>query len=359
MLKFVFLYLLFFSVFGAGQFVFAKVELVVWQASPASPKIILPKRDNESLTQAVQNYLSALLKEPRLKNIIPEKYDQFQMGEISLLNQFDKSTKPLTAINANWFQDMTAEGPRILRNIDMFSRAGTNAYVIALAAEVTLNQTELVEFEHLLVDSFNLMVSLGGDDVSPELYKESKTWSHSTNSLRDSLELNRVKKFKAAGKGVFFGICRGHQLGAIADGHSLYQDLSQDGLANTSDHINLDGKNSTEMQTWHHIQIEDSLLKRFLGKNSLVVNSIHHQAVRTNLNAESFPVARDGLVAEALQSKNRLSLSVQFHPEFSEKISNNAEFSEDGFKIIGGIVAYSRLIQGRIKKMNSCQKLFI
>jgi gamma-glutamyl-gamma-aminobutyrate hydrolase PuuD len=176
------------------------------------------------------------------------------------------------------------------------------------------------------------------------------------------LELSRIKIFKKKNIGVFFGICRGHQLGAIADGHSLYQDLSADRVADTNHHVNLNGQNSTEHQTWHHIILNNSLLSRFLNqKLKLQVNGLHHQAVRVNPVADSIPIAfsDDEGIVEALQSKNKKSISVQFHPEFPEDISMNSSFSKNGFQIIKGILAYARMLRMQSKPLvGSCSELF-
>jgi gamma-glutamyl-gamma-aminobutyrate hydrolase PuuD len=146
-------------------------------------------------------------------------------------------------------------------------------------------------------------------------------------------------------------------MGAVADGHKLHQDLSKDGVARTEDHVQIHGKNSQEMQTWHHIHIQkDSLLYRLIKKPILWVNSIHHQAVKARLNGSSQAVAHDstGKVIEALEGNK--SVSVQSHIEFPVEISGNQQFTENGFQILKGIVAYARYL--RIQKKHLCTKIF-
>ncbi len=205
-----------------------------------------------------------------------------------------------------------------------------------------------------------MLVSLGGDDISPDLYGEEKTFSRNLNLTRDRSELKLVRYFKQTARGIFFGICRGYQMGAIADGHKMHQDLTKTGTGDTDYHINLNGKNSSEMQTWHGIDIQKSLLSRFLnGADQLFVNSVHHQAVKISPSANSEAVAYDDKnhIVEALQGKNNKSVSVQFHPEFPTEISGNAQFSENGFQIIKGIVSYARLYRQK-NYFNQCRKLF-
>lgn len=145
-------------------------------------------------------------------------------------------------------------------------------------------------------------------------------------------------------------------MGAVADGHGLAQDLTQTGVGTTSYHGNSIGKEFVELQTWHHIIFQDSLLSRFLiGKNpaelsavhTALVNSVHHQAVVPKDQATSYVIALDDkdAIVEALQGKNMRSFSVQFHPEIPANISGDPAFSKRGFQILQGIVAYARLVR--------------
>ena len=340
-------------------FVFAKIQLILWQSETSAPKIILARVEGETNQQAVQRYTQQVLKNKSLSEIA-EPIKNLSLGRSEDLVAEKMSGKTRLAFIANWFQDMTPAGARIQRNIKTFSAAGADAYVIAVAADIGLNASDAAEFRSKISENFSLLVSLGGDDISPELYGQEKTFARNTNTVRDQSEFLLVKSFKKYARGIFFGICRGHQMGAIADGHKLFQDLSKTNSGTTDYHINLDGKNSTEMQTWHSIDIEKSLLTRFL-KNSaeLQVNSVHHQAVDLNSKGESLQIATDDKdqIVEALQGKNNKSLSVQFHPEFPLEISGNAQFSNEGFKIIKGIVSYARLTRQKTS-LNSCQYLF-
>jgi gamma-glutamyl-gamma-aminobutyrate hydrolase PuuD len=44
--------------------------------------------------------------------------------------------------------------------------------VIALAAEINLSASDAEEFQNKIAETFQLMVSLGGQDVDPQLYNE-------------------------------------------------------------------------------------------------------------------------------------------------------------------------------------------
>lgn len=345
--------------FLVPTFVFAEVRLIVWQNDSNSPRIILPQLENESPAAAVERYLKNVTDNQELRKI-SGPIDNVQIKSVQNLPLENSSGKVRLAFIANWFQDMTAAGERIQRNLKTFSQAGADTYVIALSADLNLANQDAEDFRKEISKNFSLLVSLGGDDISPDLYGEEKTFSRNLNLTRDRSELKLVRYFKHTARGIFFGICRGHQMGAIADGHKMHQDLTKTGTGDTDYHINLNGKNSSEMQTWHGIDIQKSLLSRFLnGADQLFVNSVHHQAVKISPSANSEAVAYDDKnhIVEALQGKNNKSVSVQFHPEFPTEISGNAQFSENGFQIIKGIVSYARLYRQK-NYFNQCRKLF-
>jgi len=339
----------------------ADVDFVVWRQNDSAPAVIIPKKDYETSEQAFSRYMGYLKRNQKIVELVSEN-----LADQGLISDFkvESHSRVLTAVNANLLLDMFAQGERIKRNTKLLSDIGADVYVIALGAEVGLSKKEAQEFQQKIAKTFDLMISLGGRDIDPALYAEAKRRSAGVNYLTDRLELDRVQAFKNQNRGLFFGICRGHQIGAVADGHTLYQDLTEDLVSDTNKHVNVSGVTSTEQQTWHKIYVMNSLLYRFLKKESyLEVNSIHHQAVKINSAADSFVVARSegDLIVEGLQAYNNKSLSVQFHAEFPNEISQNKSFSDKGRMLIKGVVAYARLI--RQKRLSSalgqCKSLFL
>lgn len=335
----------------------AKVELIVWQSAPQAPRVILPRLENENSKQAVERYLKNIQQNLDMQKLTTEGLP-FDLGNSIDLTKYPLTSRVRMSFIANMMSDMLIQGDRIMRNINTFALAGADPFVIGLSADLLLSTEDANDFRNKIAEQFSLLVSLGGDDISPELYNQKTTFARNLNPTRDRSELALVKTFKEKAKGMFFGICRGHQMGAIADGHQLYQDLSEHGVANTHDHISSKGTDSKSLQTWHHIIINNSLLSRFLKQTNPMTNSIHHQAVKLDDDGRSVAVAFDdtGKVIEALQAKNHKGLSVQFHPEFPADISGNEEFSKNGFQIIKGIVSYSRLLRSR--NANQCSALF-
>lgn len=342
---------------GAGTAV-AEMRLAVWQAAPESARILVPQRADESPREAVERYLRSVQAEPELQSLHPERGVRYEIFQSRSFESYLRSPKPLVALLANTFEDMHPKGERMSRNLRAFTSAGGDVFTVALAADIGLSETEAKEFRELIARRVDLLVALGGADISPELYGEKITHAVNVNFRRDWSEYKLIERFKTEARGVFFGICRGHQLGAVIDGHTLNQDLTRDGVGLTHEHVNSEGTNAHSRQRWHHIFVSHSLLYRFLKKQFLIVNSIHHQSVRVQPGAASQPVAFFEGIVEGLQMKNGLGLSVQSHPELPADVSGDAEFSKNGARILQGVVSYARLIRKKHGSPPLCGHIF-
>ncbi|WXK32821.1 type 1 glutamine amidotransferase [Mycetohabitans rhizoxinica] len=158
------------------------------------------------------------------------------------------------------------------------------------------------------------LVLQGGADVSPQTYADSGArleWPG--DRVRDMYELELLHEFIESGKPVL-GICRGCQLINVAFGGTLYQDIATD-LPNAVPHVN-------EQYDRHRHAIlfpeGSTLASLFPGKRDALVNSIHHQAVKTvgrDLSVEAIS-ADDGLVEAVRYRRSPFVVGVQWHPEF-------------------------------------------
>jgi gamma-glutamyl-gamma-aminobutyrate hydrolase PuuD len=154
----------------------------------------------------------------------------------------------------------------------------------------------------------------GGADVSPQSYTEAATrheWPG--DRVRDMYELELLHEFIESGKPVL-GVCRGCQLINVAFGGTLYQDIATD-VPTAGIHVN-----EQYDQHRHPIRFPDgsTLVNMFPGRRDAVVNSIHHQAVRTlgrDLNIEAVS-ASDGIIEAVRYRRAPFVMGVQWHPEF-------------------------------------------
>jgi len=144
---------------------------------------------------------------------------------------------------------------------------------------------------------YDLIIFTGGEDVDPMRYGEDNHGSY-FNSRRDDIEFAIMTKALELNKKIL-GVCRGHQLIAVANGGRLYQDIFDDLGANHH------GYHSLLVHTPHPVL--DVLPKQ--------VNSLHHQGIR-ELGPNFDLIADWQGVPEVIASKNNNILGVQFHPEF-------------------------------------------
>ena len=146
----------------------------------------------------------------------------------------------------------------------------------------------------------------GGVDVDPVKYGEEKMFdSVEIDSERDAFEEALFKAVYPTGKPIL-GICRGIQSINVWLGGTLHQ------------HMEGHRQDVPGVERTHPIRIyEGSLFHSLCGKDEVMVNTFHHQAVKTlapALTADA--VSPDGYIEVAHQENHRFLLAMQFHPEF-------------------------------------------
>lgn len=154
----------------------------------------------------------------------------------------------------------------------------------------------------------------GGPDVHPALYKEdAMRYCGSIDDRRDTLELLLFHEASRLDKPIF-GICRGIQLINVALGGSLYQDIPAQVQGEPIAHY---------QQPPYHVPVHGvtvdccSQLYRIVGQEQLMVDSMHHQAIKTL--APSLKCAarsRDDLIECVEMPGMRFLMAVQWHPEW-------------------------------------------
>lgn len=153
----------------------------------------------------------------------------------------------------------------------------------------------------------------GGDDVAPWRYgEESHPALGQIDEARDSLELALTQRALDDDMPVL-GICRGIQLLAVAAGGTLYQDLPTQLPSEVPHEVRGFGRDYIA----HSVRIEPlSHLARALRRESLGVNSFHHQAVRDVPDGFVVTATSPDGVIEAIEAPaQRFTVGVQCHPE--------------------------------------------
>ena len=156
-----------------------------------------------------------------------------------------------------------------------------------------------------MLDGIDGLLVPGGWDVDPGEYGEAREGAEEdVDPALDRTEIALVRGAVAGGVPVF-GICRGQQVINVALGGSLLQHI---------DGHDMHGQPRSLLA--HGIEIDpDSELAHVVSESALMVNSLHHQAVK-DLAPGLRATARssDGVV-EAVESADGMVLAVQCHPE--------------------------------------------
>ena len=158
-----------------------------------------------------------------------------------------------------------------------------------------------------------LLLTGSGPDLPPRLYGEKQRYQFPLVSQRRAdFELEMVHQARRRDIPLL-GICGGMQAVNVACGGSLFQDIPAQ-VPHAMDH-----RQKTKAVSVSHTVtvVPNSLLRKIVGKEKLMVNSSHHQSVKAvapSLIASA--VAPDGIV-EAIESPtHRFLLAIQWHPEF-------------------------------------------
>jgi len=163
----------------------------------------------------------------------------------------------------------------------------------------------------------------GGNDLGPERYgQDPHPLLGDVDPRRDEMELVLARRAIEDDLPVL-GICRGHQVLAVAGGGALEQHLDPD-----AGRLQHDMRRLNRDFLAHSVDIAaGSLLAAILGRAVTMVNSLHHQAVCAVSDAfQITALSADGVVEAVEVPAHRFAVGVQCHPE-SMWASTAPEFS--------------------------------
>lgn len=157
----------------------------------------------------------------------------------------------------------------------------------------------------------------GGKDIAPAHYKETPLpQCDEPDSLRDSVELTVLRWALNESKPVL-GICRGCQLMNIACGGSLIQDLPTQ-RPEAQRHADGFPKDPKALYNGRHLVNfeKGSQIAGIFGVESLVTNTVHHQAVKeVGLGLAVTATSEDGIVEGIEYANHPFAIGLQWHPE--------------------------------------------
>ena len=295
------------------------VEPFIWQQSKDFAPIILPLKEGQTKKEAIAEYfqkmhskksVAPLLKQSEIQNLVVDGQLNYQLGET---REFlpPSNQKPRFIVVTNELRELYSppQGRRVANVIKRLESMGAEVLVLPVMHDLTLNAKEGKEYRAKLVQSFDAQLVLGGADIDPYLYGEEKTFARDVIRRRDVSELKFVRQFIQTKRGMNFGICRGHQMCAVANHKKLIQDIQ---IEKDAPDIHLDGD--------HEITIDNkSEIFSIFDDKKIMVNSLHHQAVYVPDGDEDYKIIAssmdDSPIVEAIEFKNGMGVTLQFHPE--------------------------------------------
>lgn len=182
------------------------------------------------------------------------------------------------------------------------------------------------EDAHQVLEGFDGVVLVGGDDLDPAQYGQTDHGCNkhvSVTADESDLALARAAVEMAV---PLFAICRGYQVLNVAMGGTLFQDITlMRGEESSFEHPPISPVPDEVMAARHPLTIEpDSRLARVYGGTEHVVNTIHHQAIeQVAPGFRAVAWAPDGIIEAIEPDDDTLPvLAVQWHPE---KIVNEGD----------------------------------
>lgn len=162
----------------------------------------------------------------------------------------------------------------------------------------------------ICADKNDFLLLCGGDDIDPLLYGQKAYKTSRFKRWFDELEFSYIKAFLNLNKPIL-GICRGMQSLNVFLGGDLYQDIPS-----------IFGYTHFKSTPHEIIIMENSLLSYSIGKRA-IVNSRHHQSVKTLGDTLYIAAKTHDEIIEAIESITYPILGVQWHPE---RINGNTVF---------------------------------
>ena len=196
------------------------------------------------------------------------------------------------------------------RYVRVLTHAGAVPWIIPLLHEDA-------ETLRAIYDRLDGVFLPGGVDIDPGAYREERhPHCGRTDPARDWTEL-MLTQWAMTDRKPLLAVCRGVQVMNVAAGGTLFQDLSaQRTGALKHDYFPAHGRYSRDMIA-HDVRLTSGTrLSRVLGEETISVNSMHHQGIKTlgeGLVANAY--APDGVIEGVEIATEQFMVGVQWHPE--------------------------------------------
>ncbi len=224
-------------------------------------------------------------------------------------------------VGISWQEDINQDehGEDLMAYINTVEKAGGEPVLLDLVKDQEGAKAEL--------EKVDVLVMTGGEDIDPAYYDEEEDPNlEEVNKERDVSDMAMLQEAIDEDMPVLC-TCRGLQLLNVLSGGSLYQDLPTAEEFKDSDIVHRDPEEIDF--TYHDVAIEEgTILYDIVGKDTLKVNSWHHQGIKeVGDNLKVSATAPDGTVEGIEREDCTYVIGVQWHPEWS------VEEGDDSFLI--------------------------
>jgi len=223
-------------------------------------------------------------------------------------------TRPVIGVATQTLDPVPGELPACWimgqRYVNALRSAGAVPWIIPLIPDDLATLREIY-------DRLDGVFLTGGVDVDPARYGEPRAeYCGRVDPPRDAVEIELIR-WAMADKKPILAVCRGIQVVNVALGGSLYQDVSkQRPDAMKHDHFPTKENPARDILV-HTVESQrDSRLGEYLGASPVMVNSMHHQAIKQLARGLVVTATAPDGVIEAVEGANgQYLVAVQWHPE--------------------------------------------
>lgn len=226
----------------------------------------------------------------------------------------------------------TSRDEKATAYVEALKAVGVPAEEIRVVTPAGLAEAGVTQPGRELVPGAAGLILCGGLDVDPARYGEEvlPDGDVETDPVRDAMEWDLLTAARAICLPVW-GICRGHELLNVFLGGSLWQDLPSQ-RPSSVEHCIADPPDSLA----HGIEVLEtgSSLGELLARETPLVNSLHHQAIK-RLAPGLVPVAAspdnliEAVVLAGEEGERWRVRGVQWHPEYLVAMAPHRALWED------------------------------
>lgn len=210
-----------------------------------------------------------------------------------------------------------------------YMKALENAGVLPVMLPMTENEDVIKN----IINTVDGILFSGGCDINPMLYGETAVEKCGKSDACRDIPEKKLMEYAIVADMPMLCICRGLQLMNVVLGGSLYQDIPSQKIGALT-HV----QQKPYEKPIHSVTLpEGTPLQNLLKKDTLSVNSRHHQGIKVlSPMLEIMAEAPDGLIEAVYIPGNNFAWGLQWHPEHMHEVDEHSRAIFDAFAFACG-----------------------